>query len=106
DEHTQRQVQPDGLLALHQRRARREISGDQYFGWPQAQSDLLRFSGMVDLWEEGDFLFLEEGLLALDCLGGAVRTWQRHKASVGGGSRVHFLCSFSLVRAFSSRATP
>ena len=59
DQGAQRQIEPDGLLALHQRRARLGVAEDQYLRWPQVQSDLIRFGGMVDVREEMDSLHVE-----------------------------------------------
>ena len=83
DQDSQRQIDPDGLPTLHQRRACQGVAEDQYLRWPQAQSDFPCFGGMVDVRKKMNSLLGEERFQALDCLRSTVRTWECHEAGIG-----------------------
>src|SRR5438477_10934419 len=68
DQGAQRQVELDGLLALHQWHACLGVAEDQYLPGAQAQSRLLCFGGMVDVREELSALLGKERLQALDVI--------------------------------------
>lgn len=90
DEDSQRQVEPDGLLALHQRRSRLRVAEDQDLGWTKRQTDLLGFSGVIDVREEMDSFLHEQRLYALDGVGNTVCTRQRYKTLLNGRCVIHF----------------